>query len=412
MSYIDVKNFETEAKKISQHFPRNKVTRKKISKIVLGNVISGNTIPNFLLSENLVTAENITILRQIYEEYGGKGTDSMKPKYLPFYKFIKNHISEFHWVTTENNNKHVIKYLQTPSVKYGTPSLLCLLLSIIENKNITQHKLREVYEFPDAFSNSILDNLESFLESNNLASISKQEWFNFSEVVKKGLNGEKVTIITVICPDYSYEKVGENFRYTFENVKSGIGLVASRAINLSKSMCDLLKKLDIAFEVIVYGGDFEALDNNAINKMNENFDSFTEKVKHSAWLTSLAIGENSSYKLFIDDENKKRKWIDLQKNAFQSMFYIFDYGSTQLDAVQINQILEKRKPLYTNWYGSNSNDFYLVKLLSQGSEYAAMGKIFQENHSNFIVLGADHELMKNFYKFYGDIPVIYTKRYY
>ena len=216
----------------------------------------------------------------------------------------------------------------------------------------------------------------------------------------------------MICPDYSYEKVGENFRYTFENVKSGIGLVASRAINLSKSMCDLLKKLDIAFEVIVYGGDFEALDNNAINKMNENFDSFTEKVKHSAWLTSLAIGENSSYKLFIDDENKKRKWIDLQKNAFQSMFYIFDYGSTQLDAVQINQILEKRKPLYTNWYGSNSNDFYLVKLLSQGSEYAAMGKIFQENHSNFIVLGADHELMKNFYKFYGDIPVIYTKRYY
>ena len=146
--------------------------------------------------------------------------------------------------------------------------------------------------------------------------------------------------------------------------------------------------------------------------MNENFDSFTEKVKLSAWLTSLAIGENSSYKLFIDDENKKRKWIDLQKNAFQSMFYIFDYGSTQLDAVQINQILEKRKPLYTNWYESNSNDFYLVKLLSQGSEYAAMGKIFQENHSNFIVLGADHELMKNFYKFYGDIPVIYTKRYY
>ena len=46
------------------------------------------------------------------------------------------------------------------------------------------------------------------------------------------INSEKHLFIAPVCPDYSHVKTADgNYRYTFEGIGNGIGLVASKAIS-------------------------------------------------------------------------------------------------------------------------------------------------------------------------------------
>jgi len=69
--------------------------------------------------------------------------------------------------------------------------------------------------------------------------------------------------------------------------------------------------------------------------------------------------------------------------------------------------------MYSTWFPNiDSNNEYMNVLVSQGSEYAAMGHIINENFENVFIFGTDHHVMGEFYKVSSNIPVIYTKRIY
>jgi hypothetical protein len=74
---------------------------------------------------------------------------------------------------------------------------------------------------------------------------------------------------------------------------------------------------------------------------------------------------------------------------------------------------KNRLPLYSRWYGKKESlQSYVPILLSQGAEYAAMGSYLAEQFDNCLVLGADNNIMGDFYSFKKIIPTIYLKRVY
>ena len=76
------------------------------------------------------------------------------------------------------------------------------------------------------------------------------------------VNSDSFHIIGPVCPDYSYISTNKGrYRYTFESIGDGIGLVAKRAISnfsiLNFISKDLIENgLNLKFKILI--GDFEA----------------------------------------------------------------------------------------------------------------------------------------------------------
>ena len=220
---------------------------------------------------------------------------------------------------------------------------------------------------------------------------------SFLESVRR--NKEPLDFVCPVCPDYSYvAKEGGRYEYTFKELGSGIGLVATRAVNNVKVILSFaeqikLEKKHLNMSILV--GDFEANEQNCIS-LNESQSSFTRKCFES----SLAIKEKvkiANTGVFTNLCGGLQEWPHILRFVKQlSNLEVFDDLVSNFPALNHEKSLLSRIPLYRRWFKGNT-DIKSV-FLSQILEYATMGFIvFSQRNKNSILLASDHIAMRQYY---------------
>lgn len=210
--------------------------------------------------------------------------------------------------------------------------------------------------------------------------------------IKQGTN---IKVIAPVCPDYSHVKTDNGYRYTFEGVNGGIGVVARKAIqniNNIKKIGLGLRNLNIEHKILV--GDFEATQQNlSALKMSEN--EFSEKAKSSCEKIQMEGGISSS--LFTSITGGLEGWRAMLE-AIKAREGVMNYDDLKEKYPTINHdsILISRIPLYAKWHKQNAN--FKELFFDQVMEYITMGHAIRNYYGeNCILLASDHRAMRPYY---------------
>lgn len=112
---------------LEQFYVRNKLTEKIISKNILSHISLDSSPPSCLVEELQIDHE-VKQLSKVFETYRKPGDqDDGKPRYLPFYRYIKTQFPEFSWKVSSNKGKPMV-VLNKPFIDHREPSLLKLLI--------------------------------------------------------------------------------------------------------------------------------------------------------------------------------------------------------------------------------------------------------------------------------------------
>ena len=150
----------------------------------------------------------------------------------------------------KKEQKFNIIYSDFANVLGGLPSLLTLLIFSREIKNLIKYE--------DFFRN-----LQISGDFDNISSVQK---ISFIKNIQKG----KICIITPLCPDYEHVYIGMGlYKYTFNKLNNGLGLIGKRLVKIIKNINKLLNKHDILFEHLAYYGDFEAYSDQICKKVDQ-----------------------------------------------------------------------------------------------------------------------------------------------
>ena len=124
-----------------------------------------------------------------------------------------------------------------------------------------------------------------------------------------------------MCPDYEHVKVAKDlYKYTFNKLNDGIGLIGKRLLRVIQNLYSVLDKYNIKFEHHVFYGDFEGYSNIICKRLKEKEKSFIKKVNSSC----IEIRENSQKILSSHSsqfhaglvvknllKGNKKKWLQL-----------------------------------------------------------------------------------------------------
>jgi len=388
---------------------RGKITDRLISKAVLAPIAEGYAPPEVLVNYLGIAAE-VKTMRQLYRQFGGDSNRQGSPKYLPFYKAIKDKFPSFEWSIVEAGKQpHVT--LKKPFINYARPSLLTLLICVIRGQVKATPPIKVRYPVLKKLPDHLAAEMGEVLQELNFH-LPKSDYFSaLAQVLAKGLAGEEITLISPVCPDYSFEKKGDKFRYTFDKLGDGIGLVARRIVNTLPGITALFNRHGIKTQQVIAAGDFEGFDLATVERVGESRASFQEKLRLSQKriLAELGLPARS---IFISElANGESGWRAITSQAHH---VLADHRTPNLmpTKVDLQSVLEARLPLYRAWHGERPQSQYAKILLEQCAEYAAMGRLFHQHFSNPLVIGGDHNRMMPFYWLHQEIPVLYLRRVY
>jgi|LakMenEpi03Aug12_release.lakeMendotaPanAssembly.Ray.scaffolds.fasta_scaffold161514_2 hypothetical protein len=223
---------------------------------------------------------------------------------------------------------------------------------------------------------------------------------------------KKITFITPLCPDYEYIKISKSlFKYTFEKLNKGVGLIGSRVIENQLSLKNICNKYKIKFEHHLFYGDFESYSPSNLLRLNLNEDKFINLLKKSAKKMKSLYKNPGKVYLLVDKLSSKNKWKIIHKNNYKKLTNLLKKNKIMQEKIQ--DILQSRISLYKSWYPQYNNEQLIKILLEQGAEYMSMMELFIKKFDNFCLLGFDHFRMKFFYKIIDkDKPVMYRFKYY
>ena len=226
---------------------------------------------------------------------------------------------------------------------------------------------------------------------------------------------QSIDIVMPVCPDYSYEKLSANtYRYTFQGVGGGIGLVASKALENAKKLQRLFHDSPLILSrlrFIVLVGDFEAKPAN-LSALSISKSEFVSKVNQSADFISNESGFISLP--FSSLINGLDNWHAAEEMV-KSYYKLSSYESldVRLPSINHDRNLLSRIPLYTKWYGLEVSSNFKSVFFDQVIEYILMGDVISYYYgSNACVLASDHKAMRKYYNVRNMIPVIGTSNEY
>lgn len=313
-------------------------------------------------------------------------------KYFLFWEIIKNKydkdIITLKKRKQKNNKKvNIIFSKLNQSLGYN-PSLLTILIFDKEIKNVVTY---------DNFFNE----LEKYADFEKISSKKKILFIN---KIKKG----KIHLITPLCPDYEHVKIAMGlYKYTFNKLNDGIGLIGKRLINIIEKVHSILNKYDIKFDHILYYGDFEAYSQDILSRTKENEISFINKIKKSAKKMKVACPSNLNVRLLVKSLSTKKRFLLRCKN---NEIKIRQEIKKNISFKKIiSEISDSRASLYSSWYPNAKETHYQNLVIKQGAEYTTMGELFSENYDNPVVLGLDHSKMGLFYGIFNELISIYGR---
>ncbi|MBA1243849.1 hypothetical protein [Pseudomonas japonica] len=395
---------------LAHYYVRNKLTNKLISKRVLSPISRSLPPPADLVKALSIEAE-VAELLAVFNQYQAHDDEQVGlPRYMPFYRFIQSKFPGFQWQERTHEGRRTL-VLDKPYINQSRPSLLNLLLCAVNDNTTTTPAMKVRYPATQALPDGLVQDLELAFETLSFAQPAPHFMARFADALLRGLAGETVTLISPVCPDYGYEAKNGRFRYTFEQLGEGIGLVAGRVVKTLPVIRQVLEKHGIRTQLAVAPGDFEGFDPGTLTRLKETREGFARKLRISQGKILEQLGADTETLFIAEAAGGEAAWDALTAGACARLA-AGDNGHIVEGDLDYGSIFNARLPLYQAWHQHRSNDQLMQVLYSQGAEYAAMGQVFARQWENPIVIGADHNRMQPFYWLYTPIPVLYLTRVY
>lgn len=240
------------------------------------------------------------------------------------------------------------------------------------------------------------------------------------KVIKAGMEGARVSIVGAFCPDYSYEPTGDPhvpWRYTFESVGDGVGLVALQFARIVPALSQLFTELGIGHSITLGIGDFEADSQTVLDGVGLTREEFVARCERS--LRAFRNQVPDSVPMTLELCGAERSRGRLRPYAEEATRRLLE-GDTGLMSVAnldpsaiIRRIPDQYGTFYERWYPGISVKEMLRKVLVQGGEYAALARIYDEDLGpNSLILAGDRPEMHCFNSFYVSPPTLCAKRAY
>ena len=385
---------------------KNKLINGRISKKILWAIRTNQPLHSDWLSEE-VTKEKLENLRKLYSEKVQIYGKSNFPRNSIFYHIIQDKIPAYDWETKDKNvvfSSHTVSNMEI--------SLLSLLLLDIDTERST---LKHRYSCLNSLPKPILDELSELLITIQAIHPDQRAMQQIVNWLMAGLRGETLYTFSLACPDYSVEPTDDPncpYRHTFNEVGSGIGLIAKRVLEALPAIKKFLDKFGITVKSVLAMADYEVLSEVNLKRLNVSSGEFLHRINSSL----QAFKEDSQIPLEVINVSKLCDGLENWQrhySYFKEKFERKEFGNMLLDDGKLHEMLKARKQLYSQWYGARQNlEDYLPILLAQGAEYAVVNHILAQNYSNCLVLGADHSIFSVFYNIEGSLPMLYLKRRY
>ncbi len=228
-------------------------------------------------------------------------------------------------------------------------------------------------------------------------------------------SNSNINVCLPVCPDYSYQSLpGNKYRYTFDTIGSGIGLVASKALDNARALELLFKDSPLILNrlnIIILVGDFEAKPDN-LDRFSITYNEFMIRIMGSV----NSIMKQTGYKAitFTSLCGGFDNWMNFE-NATKIRYMINSYESLDRQFPHINheKNLISRIPLYTKWFKNKESCNFKDIFFDQVVEYISMGQLVLSFYGiTAVIMASDHRAMRNYYNPLNTIPIIGTSNEY
>jgi len=402
-----------EASKTREIIKNRRLINRLFCKVIMKCLLEDKEPPQHIFS--LIDKQQFYRIRENVQLSlrSNKNTDKAKIRNLPILKEISKKLPNFRWdiVQVKNKNGKIVNKLITnlgmvDGIQISLASALFCegnLESQVTSKYFGNLSLSSFDEKLNQFQN-LLTNLGAIPGENFDRNIIKN-WF------AKGLKGEKLTVFTPVCPDYSYIHLGRDFyRFTFNSLGNEVGVTAKKLVKNHATITKFFETLKFNVRYVAAIGDFEAFSPENLNRMGLTEQEFISKLKLSQTQLSKELVAGYETPLITEICGGKDKW---NENYIKCTDRVKSYASDPKNRIILNKIYSSREPLLKNWFGSEMSIYQIKSIvLKQGAEYNCMGRVVVSNLDNCLILGVDHPKMSSFYQIGQSIPVIYLKTNY
>ena len=239
--------------------------------------------------------------------------------------------------------------------------------------------------------------------------------------IAAGQTGQEVTVVGAFCPDYTYEQTGNPqipYRYTFDGVGEGVGLVAQQFARIVPAFSELLTAHGVQHRVVLGIGDFEADSQAVLDRVGLTRSEFVRRCAASleAFRALMPVDVPLTLELFASARGQERfracaaeATEQLLAGNFGCMPEVYD------DLAQVMaQIPRQYRTFYERWYGCEMGDEQVRGIVyAQGGEYAAVARIYREDFGeHVIILAGDRPEMHRFNAFFQRQATLCAKRAY
>jgi hypothetical protein len=382
---------------------------RKQSKAILAAITSGHE-PDL----SNICSDDHRKIRNIQRQYArarSEWTQATRPRNLPFYFMIKMKYPEFRWRETENG---IIIDCHFQGIK---PSLLSLLMDLVPADEIEVGEKRRRSTSLGGIDGRVAEVVFDGMVEEGIVRPSEDTVSRLSNWLRRGLAGDKLTIVSPVCPDYeTVDGTSAKHRFTFNGLGVGAGVTGRRLLRSLPGLMQLFREtLGLDCRWIICPGDFEGFSKENTNRLKISEMVFLERIKKSCEAITAELIDGVHCQPFSDLCGGKREWMSRYIRML-GRFEAGEFGPPRGNPVYLD-IAASRQSLYDRWYQLNGAPLshYEPLVIRQGAEYATMGEVVEEAPGclNPMIIGADHHKMAPFYNYSTkSIPVLYLRRDY
>lgn len=229
--------------------------------------------------------------------------------------------------------------------------------------------------------------------------------------LRRANKGEQVVLASIICPDYATKEDGTSGRrtYTFDNLGSGVGLVAGRALEVHMQISHFLQTRGLSMRSVILMADDEAEDQANLDRVGLSRDEFIGRMRQSQQaLVERADGVITLEAPFLTELNPKL-W---QESLTAGSEFLARIRKGEFSGKARNA-LAARGPFYERWAGRSLTPTEKQEMLySQVAVYSACGRYLSQLFPGSFIIGADAPVMAPFAAALKsrDVASIYLKR--
>jgi hypothetical protein len=266
------------------------------------------------------------------------------------------------------------------------------------------------------------DDLSQTLLDASLIFPRKAEIAKLAEIIQRGFRGEEINLLGVFCPDYSYETTGNPsvpYRYTFEDVSGGVGLVAQQFLRVLPHLVKFFDRHGLKYRIKIGIADIEAESEEILKRVKKDKEEFINLCAQSLEAFRQGLPDIEMDLCLLGRDWINGRWPQYVGEAKQSMLSgIFGNLAKEVDDPMreiVFPIVQAGRKFYCDWYGREMDDSELAKMvIMQGADYAALGRIISDDFSGqaVIQIAGDRQMMQEFNRVYSDHLTICCKRVY